>query len=330
MTPTIIDLYAGPGLGGWDVGARDLGLHPVGYETDEAACATRVAAGHLTIRQDVATAWVPPHDGLIASPPCQAFSMAGDRKGIDDLPRIYAWIAACADGWAEDPTGPEPWADDRSKHVMQPLRWAWHGKPEWVVCEQVPPCLPVWEAMLTVLRRWGYHGWCAVLNAADYGVPQTRRRAILCASRVAVPAVPEVTHVDPRKGDSLFHRPWVSMADALGWTGDLFTGHAMNSIEWVLTRPATSVCGDPRITDPNTVTARRNGDLNPDTGQPWRQTDNAIKVELRELAVLQGFDRDYPFRGTKTKRAEQIGNAVPPGLARAVLSTVMTAQKAAA
>ena len=66
----IVDLYAGPG--GWDEGLRTLGITDVvGLEWDEAACLTRAAAGHRTIRTDVATCPTEPFvgkvRGLIAS-----------------------------------------------------------------------------------------------------------------------------------------------------------------------------------------------------------------------------------------------------------------------
>ena len=48
---TVIDLFAGPG--GWDIGARALGVDTIGIEHDAAACATRSAAQHATIRADV-------------------------------------------------------------------------------------------------------------------------------------------------------------------------------------------------------------------------------------------------------------------------------------
>jgi DNA (cytosine-5)-methyltransferase 1 len=62
--------------------------------------------------------------------------------------------------------------------------------------------------------------WTGVLNAADYGVPQTRRRAILIASRVRDVSAPDPTHTQTPGGDHLFGEAlprWVSMADALGW-----------------------------------------------------------------------------------------------------------------
>ena len=96
-----IDLFAGPG--GWDVGAAALGIEPVGVEYDDAACATREAAGLRTMQADVSAldpADFGPCDLLIASPPCQAWSMAGKRKGELDKPRVMA----LAGTWAADPT----------------------------------------------------------------------------------------------------------------------------------------------------------------------------------------------------------------------------------
>ena len=83
--------------------------------------------------------------------------------------------------------------------------------------EQVPSVLPLWQVYAAELRRMGYSAWAGTCNAADYGVPQTRVRAILIASRVRQVSRPEPTHYDPRKGDQLWGTPWVSMAEALGW-----------------------------------------------------------------------------------------------------------------
>lgn len=82
---TVVDLFAGPG--GWDLAARELGFDPIGLEWDPAACATRRAAGLRTMECDVAavdleTGWKETGvTGLIASPPCTAFSMAGSGEG---------------------------------------------------------------------------------------------------------------------------------------------------------------------------------------------------------------------------------------------------------
>ncbi|MFI7097723.1 DNA cytosine methyltransferase, partial [Streptomyces lydicus] len=82
----ILDLFAGPG--GWSRALGVLGAQDLGLEWDEWACKTRAAAGQLTIRTDVALypAWpfIGRTRGLIASPPCQAWSMAGKRLGLID------------------------------------------------------------------------------------------------------------------------------------------------------------------------------------------------------------------------------------------------------
>jgi DNA (cytosine-5)-methyltransferase 1 len=94
------------------------------------------------------------------------------------------------------------------------------GEPEWVAMEEVPDVLPLWRQYAAVLRTWGYSVWTGILNAADYGVPQTRRRAILLASRVRIAEPPPPTHAQIAEPESLFgpgRGRWVSMAEALGW-----------------------------------------------------------------------------------------------------------------
>jgi len=202
--------YAGPG--GACEGLRTLGLEPVGIEWDAAACATRAAAGHLTIRADLAT-YRPYHRpgsvaGYWASPPCQTFSTAGKGDGRDQLDDLAAVIHA--ERWADADL-----FDDKTRHVIDAARTAVELAPEWVAMEQVPAVLPLWRALAHVLERHGYSTWCGVLCAADYGVPQTRRRAILMASRVSAVSPPVPTHAE-RPG-MFGEAPWVSMADALGW-----------------------------------------------------------------------------------------------------------------
>ena len=195
MTATIVDLFAGPG--GWDEGLKQNGRTDViGIEWDQAACLTATKAGHLRIRADVEQ--YPPerfagYEGLIASPPCQDCSVAGKMAGR---------------------TG------TKGRLIDTVPEWVVRIMPEWVVCEQVPLCLPIWEEHAHRYRELGYWVWSGVLNAADYGVPQTRKRAILIASRVRGVTAPEPTHAKtPTVGLFGTLEPWVTMAQALGWTG---------------------------------------------------------------------------------------------------------------
>ena len=100
------------------------------------------------------------------------------------------------------------------------MRYLHDLRPEWAALEEVPDVLPLWQQYAEILRGWGYSVWCGVLNAADYGVPQTRRRAILIASRGRDVQPPVATHAQHAEEEGLFgpgRDRWVSMAEALGW-----------------------------------------------------------------------------------------------------------------
>ncbi len=75
-------------------------------------------------------------------------------------------------------------------------------------------------------------------------------------------------------------------------------------------RAATTVAGDPRLSSPN---HHHHGE----------QNAHAVSVTLEEAAILQGFRSDYPFQGSRTKKFEQVGNAVPPALALAVIRALL-------
>ena len=218
----ILDLFAGPG--GWSEGLKALGLSEVGIEWDMAACQTAMKAGHLRIRADVAAYPTEPFvgrvTGLIASPPCQAWSMAGKRKGELDRQHCHDLADRMAGG--DDSTDWTEWEDERSPLVCQPVRWVRDLRPEWVALEEVPAVASLWEHFALIFRRWGYSVWTGDLNSADYGVPQTRTRRILVGSRVSKVQPPPPTHAQ-NPADDLFggsSEPWVTMAQALGWNDD--------------------------------------------------------------------------------------------------------------
>ncbi|MFG3362681.1 DNA cytosine methyltransferase [Streptomyces griseofuscus] len=222
----VLDLFAGPG--GWSHALTVLGLRDVGLEWDTWACNTRGRAGQLTIQTDVARypAWIFSGRvlGLIASPPCQAWSRAGKRLGLVDQPLVHQAVADLAAGRDTREQLLAACADPRSLLAAEPMRYlhALHttGEPEWIAMEEVPDVLPLWKQYAAILRGWGFSVWTGILNSADYGVPQTRKRAILLASRVRTAQPPPPTHAQVAEEVTLFglgRARWVSMAQALGW-----------------------------------------------------------------------------------------------------------------
>lgn len=228
---TIVDLFAG--AGGWEEGLAQLGHQAIGIETDPLACQAAQAAGHRREAIDVARAdpgQFGPVWGLIASPPCQAYSMAGKGLGRIDKTRVVACAQDLAAGKDTRAEHLAQCRDSRSLLTVEPLRWALATWPEWIALEQVPPVLELWELFAQLLAGHGYACATGVLSAERYGVPQTRRRAFLIASRRGAVTLPAATHrsYDPRHPDRVRDDerdllPWVSMATALGFAEDAVT-----------------------------------------------------------------------------------------------------------
>ncbi|WP_051947315.1 DNA cytosine methyltransferase [Streptomyces scabiei] len=332
----IVDLFAGPG--GLDVGATRLGLDVIGIERDHAACETRRAAGLVTVEGDVrdyGPADFPDATDLAGAPPCQPYSVGGRGRGRAALDTVLdlAQRLALRKSIASDLGGFE---DDRTGLVLEPLRWALDamdaGRPfQTVVLEQVSTVLPVWDAFAGILRAEGYSVATGRLSAEEYGVPQTRVRAVLiaCLSREA--RLPDPTHQRYRKGDAqgqvaLGLLPWMSMADAIGW--------GMTHRPALTVAVGTAAGGpDPSCVGGSGARATLYGER--DAGR-WidctRMVDAAdlpayrggrrdtIRLSVQDAALLQSFPADHPWRGSRTKQLEQIGNAVPCLLAQHVFA----------
>jgi DNA (cytosine-5)-methyltransferase 1 len=318
------DLFAG--AGGWDLAAANLGIHARGIENMKEARATRDAAGLTTIHDDV---WTFEPDGnaegLIASPPCQTFSAAGKgagRKALDDV-LAAIWTGAHMDIDALRDVG-EQVGDQRTALVLTPLHFAMTGGYEWLAWEQVPTVLPVWQACVEVLRAAGWKAWAGLAQAEMYGVPQTRKRAFLIASRHGIAETPPTySRYHSRSPERLDEgvAKWVSMAEALGWPpGQVVSNYNRGG---VLGNPGTRSIDAPAFT----VTSKSDRDrvrflrMTKMANSAQRNVDEPVaRITIREAGILQSFPAGYPWQGNKGKQFLQVGNAVPPGLAHAALA----------
>ena len=250
-------------------------------------------------------------DGIVVHN-CPDFSQAGKKAGLDG-----------ASGWL---TG-------------QVLVYAETLRPAWVLAEQVPtkPVLVLFEQYAARLRELGYRARVMVLNAADYGVPQARRRAVLLAHRNDF-AAPVPTHAkDGPTLDGL--PPWRTMSDALGWgfterpaltvtsqragSGLRFEGGS--GARRTFAREQAAGRWSPRLVD-GRFEHEADRAAAAGSGRMGRPTPG-------ELGALQGFRADYPWQGPPAtpgspghwRAYAQVGNAVPPPLAAAAAAAVLRA-----
>lgn len=338
--PTVIELFAG--CGGMALGFKEAGFRTVlANEWDRDACDTiRLNVTDRVLNcavQEIET--FPPADVVAGGPPCQGFSNLGDRVPND--PRNQLW--------------------------RQYLRCVEQVGPKVFVVENVPPLLRSgeYQELRKLAEAMGYEVEGRVLNTADYGVPQARKRAIIIGSRIGKPSFPAPTHGDPAKlghpSQMSLHlaapaRPWRTVRDAIGhlpvdptglnWhIGRNPTAKSMERYRsvpaggnrWNLPAHLMPECWKRKTEggtdlfgrlwwDRPSVTIRTEF-YKPEKGRYLHPVANRPITHL-EAALLQSFPEDYRWCGTRIKVGIQIGNAVPPTFASALARHIAALLKA--
>jgi DNA (cytosine-5)-methyltransferase 1 len=336
---TLIDLFAG--CGGMTLGFEETGKFRsvLAVESDSDAAQTwELNFGELIARNDDGTpsrvedvTEFPSADVVIGGPPCQGFSPL-NMRGVG-LERRSLW--------------------------REYLRALEESGAAAFVMENVPELLrsAEYEAFKRAARKLGYDIRGDVLNAADYSVPQTRKRAIVIGMRDGKPPWPERSHYPPGQVPPEGEE-WRTFRDAVKGLPRKPTGKRWHnprnprpvSLERYKTIPKE---GEGRF-----ELAARRPDITPDcwlrkkTGSTdvfgrlwWDRPAYTIRTEfykpekgrylhpsehrpitVREAARCMGFPDSFQLPSDEeqsmTSVARQIGNAVPPPLASRIAEAV--------
>lgn len=217
-----------------------------------------------------------------------------------------------------------------------------HLRPEYILLENVPGMQRVQEGpffrFIELLTQEGYEFDYEVKDAKDYGVPQSRRRLVLIASRLGEVTLPKHTHgiedelVDYETvGNALNKYPPIEAGQTCNSVPNHQAAHVSKlNLERLRNTPEggdrrdwpeelllechkrktgyTDTYGRLSTSEPaKTLTTKCISISNGRFGHPSQ--DRALSV--REAAALQSFPDDFIFEGTLIQTAKQVGNAVP-------------------
>ena len=342
-----IDLFAG--CGGLSRGFMDAGFKIlVGVDNDQAALNTFALnhEGAIALNADLSVqetfdkikelAGDESIDVVIAGPPCQGFSVTGPRH-FDD-PRNSLYLA-----------------------VLELVR---QYQPKGFIIENVPGMAMMYDGQVKdeILRRFrdmGYNVECKILLAADYGVPQMRKRLIFMGVRsdIGTPIFPDPllepdNYVTCREAIS----DLPSRTDSMRTEEDVYDKDPITDYQRMM-RGDCNVLYNHVATNhkqfvKDTIALVPEGgnykDLPPGWGESrtfheaWTRYDgnkpsktidtghrNHFHYEynrvptIRENARLQSFPDSFVFTGNRTQQNRQVGNAVPPLLGYALGKQLM-------
>ena len=297
-------------------------------------------------------------DVVIGGPPCQSFSTAGTRRGFNDK---------------------------RGLALLEYIRIIDDIQPKFFVFENVPGLLSASKKHVSFYERMskkrvtgnerygslfksvraeferlgGYRIECKVLNAADYGVPQKRKRLVIIGSRTADPTeiIADIEKAakfaDPNKPVP-GRRPWRTLRDALKDLDDpdmeyvefpkwgRHLKHVPQGGCWTdLPKGIRDRCmGGAADSDDPKKRGRQGGRRGFYRRLAWNapaptlvaspthlgscmcHPDEIRPLSVRECARLQGFPDSWRFAGSIPQKYRMIGEAVPVDLARAIATVI--------
>ena len=347
MKPKVIDLFAG--VGGLSLGFEQAGFDVVIANEYDASIAdayiknhksTHMIVGDITqlnlektfgkYKNDISV--------VIGGPPCQGFSQKGQRKTIHDE-RNFLF-----------------------KYYVEVVKLV---SPQYFVMENVPNLLSAEHGYFKgeikdLFESLGYRLEMGVLNAADYGVPQNRRRAVIIGKHYkAAPSLPKALNTKVTIWDAISDLAFLESGegeeeqsykfnpeslyekemrkDSTILHNHVATNHSKIALERLAMIPPNAgkeVLPEEHLTksiysgtwtrmrkDEESVTITTRFDT-PSSGKFTHPFLNRA-ITVREAARIQSFPDDFIFTGKKGSQMKQVGNAVPPKLAKAIADVIM-------
>ena len=253
-------------------------------------------------------------DVVIGGPPCQGFSIAGNigRKFLDD---------------------------PRNRLYKEFVRVVKIVKPKFFVMENVARLYThkkgeTRNEILSDFEELGYKVECQILNSADYGVPQLRKRVIFIGT-----STNQNIEFPPKEVED-----YISVKQALSKYPKLKSGEessipnhiAMSHSEQMLTKMSYISDGGNRNEIPLKIRPK-SGDIRKyikyasekpsvcvtgDMRKIFHYEQNRA-LTVRELAKLQSFPDDFIFKGSRISQQQQVGNSVPPKMAEAIAKMII-------
>lgn len=369
QSPSVISLFTcGMGM---DLGFENAGFKTV-YSNDitKFACntirknkphtpcdegdITNISSNHILTKSGLQKDEV---DVIIGGPPCQSFSTAGMRKGFEDK---------------------------RGEALLEFIRIIREIRPKFFVFENVPGLksmakkhIPFYDRIsidkeklskdqqygslfVEVLEKFsgisGYKIDWKILNAADYGVPQKRKRLILIGSRIVDPKIifieieKQAKWTNPNKAEKEKKHPWKTLKEALSGLDDnekectkfpkwgKYLKYVPAGGCWIDLPKKIQIeaMGGAADTDDPKRKGKQGGRrgfyrrLSWDLPAPTLVTspsqmatcichpDEDRPLTVREYARIQGFPDEWEFVGSMSEKYRMIGEAVPVDLAKII------------
>lgn len=319
-----IDLFSG--AGGFSLGFNNKGFQNVfSVDIEPSFCETynHNFPNHNLIQRDISDItdselkYLKEYDNIdvvIGGPPCQGFSIAGNigRKFIED---------------------------PRNRLFKEFVRVVKIVKPTYFVMENVARLYNhnkgnTRKDIIADFENLGYKVKCKILNSADYGVPQVRRRVIFIGAKNSKNILFPKKEIDK----------YVTVKEALSSYPKLKSGQkskipnhiAMSHTEQMLHKMSFVSDGGDRNEIPEQIRPK-SGDVRKyikyasdkpsvtvtgDMRKIFHYEQNRA-LTVRELAKLQSFPDDFIFKGTKISQQQQVGNSVPPKMAEAIANIII-------